>query len=181
MARIESTCSRIHSGVDSRWPKLARVIDKGGGQDGAHALGVGAQGQGDAKGDDNGVLAFGCRGHSSSMSPSPVLVEARDLAGIVGRRLVVGHGRRAGVRRPDVVAAWNRRPSGFPEIYGSQFIIRAAFEDHPTRRMIYNFSEPGYLIARLPHPRPCFFSRRSSSAYSATTSFRARAVAGGGE
>ena len=62
-------------GVD-RWPKLARVIDKGGGQDGAHALGVGAQGQGDAKGDDNGVLAFGCRSHSSSMSPSPVLVEA---------------------------------------------------------------------------------------------------------
>ena len=99
-------------GVD-RWPKLARVIDKGGGQDGAHALGVGAQGQGDAKGDDNGVLALGCRGHSSSMSPGPVLVEARDLAGIVGRRLVVGHGRRAGVRRPDVVAAWNRRPGGF--------------------------------------------------------------------
>ena len=70
-------------GVD-RWPKLARVINKGGGQDGAHALGVGAQGQGDAKGDDNGVLAFGCRGHPSSMSPSPALVEARDLAGIVG-------------------------------------------------------------------------------------------------
>ena len=61
--------------------KLARVIDKGGGQDGAHALGVGAKGQGDAKGDDNGVLAFGCRGHSSSMSPGPALVEARDLAG----------------------------------------------------------------------------------------------------
>ena len=70
-------------GVD-RWPKLARVINKGGGQDGAQALGVGAQGQGDAKGDDNGVLAFRCRGHPSSMSPSPVLVEARDLVGIVG-------------------------------------------------------------------------------------------------
>src|SRR5262249_37076132 len=70
------------------WPKLARMIDKGGGQDGAHALGVGAQGQADAKGDDNGVLAVGCRGHSSSMSPGPVLVEARDLAGIVGRLIV---------------------------------------------------------------------------------------------
>ena len=84
----------------ARWPKLARVIDKGGGQDGAHALGVGAQGQGDAKGDDNGVLALGCRGHSSSMSPGPVLVEARDLADIVGQRLVVGPFRRRAARRP---------------------------------------------------------------------------------
>jgi hypothetical protein len=52
--------------VVAPWPKLARVIDEGGGQDGAHALGVGAKGQADAIGDDNGALAFGC--HSSSMS-----------------------------------------------------------------------------------------------------------------
>src|SRR4029450_1210466 len=52
-------------------PKLVRVIDKGGSQDGAHALGVGAQGQEDAKGPNNGVLTFGCRGHSSSMSRGP--------------------------------------------------------------------------------------------------------------
>src|SRR5215510_6669980 len=65
-------------------PKLARMIDKGGGQDGAHALGVGAQWQADAKGEDNGVLLFGCRTHSSSMSRGPMLVEARDLVGVVG-------------------------------------------------------------------------------------------------
>lgn len=69
----------------ARWPKLPLVIDKGGGQDGAHALGVGAPGQVDAKGEDNGVLAFACHGHSCSMSRDPVLVEARDLAGIVGQ------------------------------------------------------------------------------------------------
>jgi hypothetical protein len=77
----------------ARCPKLALVIDKGGGQDGAHALGVGAPGQVDAKGEDNGVLAFRCHGHSCSMSRGPVLVEARDLAGIV-----------------DQAAAWNRGP-----------------------------------------------------------------------
>ena len=133
-------------GVD-RWPKLARVIDKGGGQDGAHALGVGAQGQGDAKGDDNGVLAFGCRGHSSSMSPGPVLVEARDLAGIVGRRLVVGHGRRAGVRRPDVVAAWSRRPGGFREIYGSQFNGNAGSQLSNAGRFFASSESLGWHIS----------------------------------
>ena len=65
----------------ARGPQLARVIDKGGGQDGAHALGVGAKGQVDAKGENNGVLACGCLGHSSSMSLGPVLVEARNLVG----------------------------------------------------------------------------------------------------
>ena len=71
-------------GVVALRPKLARMIDKGGSQDGAHALGVGAQGQADAKGEDNGVLFFGCRGHSSSMSRGPMLVEVRDLVGAVG-------------------------------------------------------------------------------------------------
>jgi hypothetical protein len=65
-----------------RWPKLAHVIDKGGGQDGAHVLGVGAQGQVDAKGDDNGVLGFGCRGR---MSHGPMLVEARGKAAAASR------------------------------------------------------------------------------------------------
>ena len=64
-------------------PKLARMIDEGS-QDGAHALGVGAQGQADAKGEDNGVLFFGCRGHSSSMSRGPMLVEVRNLVDAVG-------------------------------------------------------------------------------------------------
>ena len=31
--------------------------------------------------------------------------------------------------------------------------------DCSTRRMISNFSEAGYLIARLPHPRSCFFEQ----------------------
>src|SRR5215831_13663296 len=30
--------------------------------------------------------------------------------------------------------------------------------DCSTRQMISSFSEPGYLIPRLPHPRSCFFS-----------------------
>ena len=30
---------------------------------------------------------------------------------------------------------------------------------YSTRRMISSFSEPGYLIPRLPHPRSCFFEQ----------------------
>ena len=59
-------------------PNLVPVVDKGGGQDSAHAFGVGAQGQAYAKGHDNEVLAFEGRGHSSSMSRVPVLVELRE-------------------------------------------------------------------------------------------------------
>ena len=43
--------------------------------------------------------------------------------------------------------------------------------DCSTKRMISSFSEAECLIPRLPHPRSCFFSNRSSSACSATTSF----------
>ena len=50
------------------------------------------------------------------------------------------------------------------------------FESGTMRlRMISNFSQGGYLIPRLPHPRSCFLSRRSSSTCSATISFRVRA------
>ena len=36
-------------------------------------------------------------------------------------------------------------------------VRRTGRRDCSTRRMISSFSEAGYLIARLPHPRSCFF------------------------
>src|SRR5262249_40205433 len=37
-------------------------------------------------------------------------------------------------------------------------VRRTGRRDCSTRRMISSFSEAGYLIPRLPHPRSCFFS-----------------------
>src|SRR4029450_13671745 len=100
--------------VIARWPKLVRVIDKGGRQDGTHALGVGAKGQADSKGNDNGVLAFGCL--LSSMSRGPGASRgARSSRATAGRtaahaelRPIVGRRHRPLRDALQWVAAWRR-------------------------------------------------------------------------